>query len=380
MYDVVIAGLGGMGSSVAAHCASRGASVLGIDRFGRGHDFGSSSGKSRIIRQAYFENSAYVPLLLRAYELWRELDRSSPQRILEITGLLLAGYEGGRVIDGSRRAARDFNLSVDYLDAKDIVKRYPTLSMLPDEVGIFEREGGVVFPEAAIEAHLCKAQAHGARFAFGLALQSWDANRAGVTTVLSDGSRIESQSLVLTLGPWLATTLESLGVAMRIQRNVQVWFEPANATYAAGSFPAFFLERRELPRPLYGFPDFGDGVKAAFHGKGEFTQPDSLRREIDAAVDVKPLAGALERWMPGSTGPVKYAKACMYSLTPDEDFVVDLHPAHNNVVICGGFSGHGFKFASVIGEIAADLALSRSIPHDIAFLSTCRFSSVAKES
>jgi glycine/D-amino acid oxidase-like deaminating enzyme len=158
-----------------------------------------------------------------------------------------------------------------------------------------------------------------------------------------------------------------------VQRNVQAWFSPKVGSYEAGKFPAFLLDRAGLPAPLYGFPDFGDGVKAAFHGFGQLTAPDDVDREIDPTRDVAPIARAMEEWMPGATATFREAKPCMYSLTPDGNFVIDRHPQYPNVILCGGFSGHGFKFAPVIGEIAADLALDGGSRHAIAFLSLKRF-------
>ena len=188
---------------------------------------------------------------------------------------------------------------------------------------------------------------------------------------LSDGSTVEAGAAVFALGPWFAEELKALGVPLVVQRNVQVWFEPASGAWDAARFPVFLIDRPEHPR-LYGFPDMGDGVKAAFHGFGERTEPGALRREADER-DIEPLARAVEAWMPGSAARLRSVKACMYSLTPDEHFVIDRHPRHGNVVVCGGFSGHGFKFASVVGEIGAQLALDRATPHDIGFLSLARF-------
>ncbi len=176
------------------------------------------------------------------------------------------------------------------------------------------------------------------------------------------------------MGAWFKKALEALGVPIRVQRNVQVWFSPATAAYAAPGFPAFLLNRPGLPAPLYGFPDFGDGVKAAFHGSTNFTDDAAhLDRTIDSARDVRPVVQAMERWMPGAAVIFKEAAPCMYTLTPDENFVVDRHPDHENLILCGGFSGHGFKFAPVIGEIAAALALDGNSPYEIEFLSMRRF-------
>jgi glycine/D-amino acid oxidase-like deaminating enzyme len=167
--------------------------------------------------------------------------------------------------------------------------------------------------------------------------------------------------------------MHEAGVAIEVQRNVQVWFEPQSNAYRAASFPAFLIERESLPAPLYGFPDFGDGVKAAFHGFGAITTPEDLTREVDSRGDVDSVAAALDDWMPGAAGRYRSGKVCMYALTPDRHFVIDHHPRDERVILCGGFSGHGFKFAAVVGEIAAQIALDGGTPHDVQFLSLRRF-------
>lgn len=372
-YDVTVIGLGGIGSAVLAHCASRASAVLGLDRFARGHDLGASSGKSRIIRKAYFEDPAYVPLVLRAYELWHELEQKSGEVLLRKTGVLAAGKEESRIMQGIRRAAREHDLPLDSLGKSEIGKRYPSLRLLPDEVAILEPDGGVLDPERATRAHLEIAEAAGAELRFETGIESWEPIDNGLVLHLSDGRRVATDKLVLALGPWFQETLRSLGVSLRVQRNVQVWFAPKTQAYAAPGFPAFLLDRSELPAPLYGFPDFGEGVKAAFHGFGELTDPEHLERSVDLHWDIEPLIAAMEDWMPGAAGTLLEAKPCMYSLTPDANFVIDRHPENANVVLCGGFSGHGFKFAPVIGEIAADLLFDDGTRHQIGFLSLSRF-------
>ena len=361
-----------MGSSVLAHCATRGVRVLGIEQFSRGHALGASSGKTRIIRQAYYEDPAYVPLLLRAYELWNELAQRTGTEVLRITGLLMTGLPESEVIAGSTLSARTYDLPVEYLNAGDIRSRFPMLRVLDGEAGVFERVGGVVFPERAIDAHLRVAEKFGAEMRFETGMRTWNSDGDCVTVQLDDGSSVEASSLVLTTGPWIESEFAKIGIPLEIQRNVQVWFAPATDAYGADKFPVFLLDRASLPAPLYGFPDFGDGVKAAFHSLGELTHAGELRREIDREHDVDPLAAAVNSWMPGAAASYRDAKACMYSLTPDRHFVVDEHPAHGNVVLCGGFSGHGFKFATVIGEVAADLALNGSTDYEISFLSASR--------
>lgn len=372
-HDVVVAGLGGMGSAVLAQCALRGARALGIEQFDAVHNLGASAGRTRIIRKAYYEDPAYVPMLLRAYELWRELERRTGRELLSLVGLLMAGSEHSEVVTGSVRAAKTYDLAVEYLDAAHMRKRYPQLTVRDGEVGVFEREAGAVFPERAIRAHLDLARDHGAQTRFRTSMRAWESAAHGVAIDLSDGTRVHARSLVLALGPWFARAMAEAGVALEVQRNVQVWFTPASGTYAAGAFPAFLIERDSLPAPLYGFPDFGDGVKAALHGFGEDTSPADLHREIDRSRDVEPVARALEGWMPGAAMRYREGKACMYSLTPDRHFVIDRHPRDARVVLCGGFSGHGFKFASAIGEIAAQLAIDGETRHDVRFLSLGRF-------
>ena len=372
-FDVAVAGLGGMGSAIAAHCASRGASVIGFDQFEPAHDLGSSHGKSRMIRKAYFEDPAYVPLVLKAYDLWRKLELEAGDELLSITGVLSIGTGSSEIISGTLLAAKRHDLAVKELSQREVKARYPTLELLPDEVALFEPDGGVLDPERAIRAHLKIAESAGAELRFKTAMESWQIGDKGLDIGLSDGTRVSAKTVVLALGPWFQETIESLGVPIRVQRNVQAWFSPATNAYNSGRFPAFLLNRAGLPAPLYGFPDFGDGIKAAFHGLGELTNANQVNRQIDLAGDVAPIVRAMEQWMPGSTKTFREAKPCMYTLTPDGHFVIDRHPEHANVILCGGFSGHGFKFAPVVGEIGADLALEGGSRHQIGFLSLARF-------
>ncbi len=377
-YDVAVAGLGGMGSAILAHCARRGVSVIGLEQFERGHELGASSGKTRLFRKAYFEEPAYVPLLYRAYELWRELERGTREEILRITGVLSVGPESSEILNGTLKAAHEHDLPVELLSRDDVLARYSTLRMRADEVAVFEPDAGVLEPERAIAAHLQVAAAHGAEMHFRAGMRSWSAHNDGFEIHLADGSRVSARALILALGPWFKQTLESLGIPIRVQRNVQAWFTPATRAYDAARFPGFLVDREELPAPLYGFPDFGDGLKVAFHGFGELTDAEHFDRAVDLARDIQPLARFMEEWMPGAADTFLEAKPCMYTLTPDEHFVIDRHPEHAKLIVCGGFSGHGFKFAPVIGEIAADLALDGGSRHPISFLSLGRFAASEK--
>ncbi len=373
LYDVAVAGLGTMGSAIAATCARRGASVIGFEQFPRGHEFGSFVGRSRMIRKAYFEDPAYVPLLQRAYELWRELERESDMTLLRLTGLLMVGRAESEIIAGATQAARAHGLPVDSLNAEEIRTRYPMLSVLEHEVGVYEPDGGVLDPERAVAAQLQVAEKCGAELRCNCALQSWAAKGGNFIGKLADGREVSCRTLVLSLGPWFGPILQQLGVSFSVQRNVQAWFQPATDAFASPAFPPFLLDRAGLPAPLYGFPNLGDGVKAAFHAHGATTVPNEVDREIDLRRDIEPIRKAIEEWMPGAAQTFRDAKVCMYSLTRDGHFVVDRHPDNPQLILCGGFSGHGFKFAPIVGEIAADLALEGSTRHDIDFLSLRRF-------
>jgi len=376
-FDVAVVGLGGIGSAILAHCASRGADAIGFEQFCPAHDLGSSHGRTRMIRKAYFEDPAYVPLVLRAFELWRELEQATGEKLLRVTGVLSVGREGSAIIEGTQRAARTHDLLLESFTRQEMKARYPSLELSQGEVALFEPDGGVLDPERAVRAHLKTAEASGAATCFGVAMERWQATADGFELHLSDGTSVSARKLVLALGSWFQEILAALGIRIRVQRNVQAWFTPATRIYQAPNFPAFLLDRPELPAPLYGFPDFGDGVKAAFHGFGDLTDATHIDRVVDFSRDVEPIVRAMDQWMPGATQTFREAKACMYSLTPDSNFVIDRHPEHADLILCGGFSGHGFKFAPVIGEIGADLALEGGSRHRVDFLSLRRFISTA---
>ncbi len=366
--DVVVVGLGGMGSAALANVAMRGATALGIEQFERGHANGSSTGRSRLIRKAYFEHPNYVPLLLRAYDAWEKLERLCGARVLYKTSLLIAGHPQSSIVRGATRSAQAYDIPVEHLDARAIRTRFPAMRPLDDEIGLLEPDGGFVVPEAAVDGYLRVAQMHGAEARFETRVTSWSRNEAAAFEVrLADGTSVRGRRIVLCLGPWWRTFAQT-PLPVRLQRNVQVWFRPDSDAFSIETFPAFVLDRAGLPEPMYGFPDYGFGVKAAFHGLGAtIDAPDLLDRSVRPS-DIEPLQDALSRWMPGSAAAFIDAKACLYSRTPDDNFVIGLQPDAPGVVVAGGFSGHGFKFASVVGEILADLALEGGTAYDLAFL------------
>jgi sarcosine oxidase len=357
LYDVAVIGLGGMGSAVLAHCARRGMRSIGYEQFTPGHDLGASSGQSRMIRKAYYEHPSYVPLLLRAYDAWRELERASNTELLHVTGLLMIGGEDSAVLRGAMQSASEYALPVEYLNASQGRGRFPMFCIRDNEYAVYEADGGYVVPEAAIQAHLGLALDAGAQMNYGRAV---DLDR-----VLEKASHV-----VVCAGPWLESM--GLGIPLEIERNVQHWFAPSGRQFSEGQCPAFLIEREGFAHPLYGFPNHGQGVKAAFHGSGQTTHANALDREVHDT-DIEPVRSALDSVLPGAAIDYVGGKACMYALTPDRHFVISSHPREPRIMVAGGFSGHGFKFVPVVGEMVADLIAGERIPFDIDFFSATRF-------
>jgi len=369
--DVIVLGLGGMGSSTIAHLAQRGASVIGFDAFAPGHANGSSHGESRIIRKAYFESPDYVPMLERAYELWHELEQQSGQKLLTTTGGLNIGSVESGFVSGSTRSAREYGLTVEELDAREVGVRFPGFRLPDSLVALFDPAAGFLRPEACVAAHLEWARKSGATLKFSTPVVDWGTDGSGVY-VRTATERYMAGRLIITAGPWSKHVIQGWDAPLEVWRIVNVHFDSTNAElFSPERCPVFLLEVPE--GHYYGFPTLpGQGVKIGRHDVGAVCTPDTIEREVGAN-EVEMLREVLDKYMPGASGPVKWSLTCMYTNTPDAHFVLDHHPAYPNVVIGCGFSGHGFKFASVIGEILSELALDGSSHVDIDFLSANRF-------
>lgn len=376
-YDVIVAGLGAMGSAAAFHLARRGQRVIGLDRFAPPHDRGSSSGRSRIIREAYFEHPAYVPLVQRAYELWRELEYGSGRMLMTPTGGLMIGPPEGELVTGALASARAHELRHEVLDAAALAQRYPGMTPAPDTVAVWEPRAGVLFPEACIEEHLRAAANAGAELRGEQPATRWTATDAGVE-VVTPHETLTAGSLILAAGAWMGELLPDAGLSLDVRRQPLFWFEPLGEPerFSPQRFPVFIWEH-DLGRFIYGFPDFGDGVKLARHGEGEPTAPGSVRRDV-TRVEAEEVRSTAERLMPGAIGPPRSAVTCLYTNTPDHHFVLDAHPAHPNVWIASPCSGHGFKFSSAIGEILADWVTGREPRFDLSLFRLARFQSQAR--
>ncbi len=372
-YDTIVVGLGGMGSGAAFHVARRGKRVVGLEQFTLAHDRGSSHGRSRVTRQAYFENPAYVPLLGRANELWTELERDSGKRLIEITGGLMLGPPDGGVVKGTLASARTHGLPHEVLEAREVRRRFPAFSVEDDKIGVLDKVAGVLFPEDCIRAHVAAATRAGAELRWQEPVVSWNATADSVVVKTAQGTYVAG-NLVLCAGPWLGELLVGLSVPLAVERNVLYWFWPTTdvALFAPDKFPVFLIEY-EPGKLFYGFPALGDdGIKVARHHTGVSCSPTDIRREVDQD-EIREARGILERNLPTVNGDLLSATTCMYTNTPDGHFIIDRDPRHPNVILASPCSGHGFKFASVIGEVLADLACDGRTRHPIDMFRLERF-------
>jgi monomeric sarcosine oxidase len=347
--------------------------VLGIDRFQVGHDRGSSHGETRIIRQAYFEHPDYVPLLLRAYQLWRELEQESGVDLLHQVGLLQIGPPKGAVVRGVVASAQQHRLNVQHFSAHEIYRRWPGFHVPDGYVGVYEAAAGYLRVERCVLAHLAAAKECGADFRFGSAVSLRRFEQGGVTIGTENGSTFHAKKLIVAAGAWSPGLLADLKIALEPRRKHVYWFPTDSDHYHQDHGCPTFLY--ELPRGVfYGFPKIdGLGLKVAEHTGGQ-TVLDLLNdpRELDP-IDLARVEEFLTEHLPHVGTPFKRRSVCFYTMSPDEHFLVDRHPGHENVFFAAGLSGHGFKFTSVLGEALAHLAVEGKTSLPIGFLGLSRF-------
>ncbi len=364
-FDVIVIGLGGMGSSAAYHLAKRGQRVLGLEKFTPAHDKGSSHGGSRIIRQSYFEDPAYVPLLLRAYALWDELAADSAREVYRITGGLFIGAPDCLTVAGSLRASREWDLPHEVLDAAEIRSRFPTFTPDAGDIALYEAKAGFARPELTVQAHLDLAEKAGATLQFGEEVLEWAETSGGVTVRTRRGTYTAGQ-LVICPGAWAPQLLAELGVPITVERQVLYWLDPVGGTAPFTDHPIFIDENADGMQ-IYGFPAIDGprgGVKVAFFRKGVVCTPETIDRTVHDH-EIREVRDHIAELVPALNGPCLDSATCMYSNTPDQHFVIARHPDSENVTIACGFSGHGFKFVPVVGEILADLAIDGGTGHPI---------------
>jgi sarcosine oxidase len=378
-FDVIVAGLGAMGSAAAYHLARRGKRVLGIDRFAPPHTQGSSHGHTRIIREAYFEHPQYVPMVQRAYAAWEALERVSGERLFERTGGLMTGRPDSVVVSGARASAERHQLPYEELSAADIRRRFPALHVSDDAIGLLEPRAGMLFPERCVATHLRFAAAHGATLRTNDAVNAWraDVSGVGVKVETASGATYAAERLIVSAGAWAGTLLQDLSLPLTIERAVVHFFEPSrhHERFTSERLPIFIWEYGP-GLMCYGFPARDEGVKVALHHQGEKTaDAASVRRDV-AESEVVEMRALLERLMPDLNGAWRASSVCLYTNTPDEDFIIDAHPAHPQVLIVSPCSGHGFKFSSAIGEIVTDLVIEGESALDLGPFRLARFREV----
>jgi sarcosine oxidase len=369
-YDVIVVGLGGMGSAAAWRLARRGQRVLGLDRFDPPHDRGSSHGRSRIIRQAYFEDPAYVPLVLRAMQLWRELERDAAVRLLTLTGGLMIGPPDAGVVAGARASAEANGLAHEVLTAAEVALRFPAFRLEDGEVALHEPTAGVLFPVACVQAQLTLAARHGAELRTGEPVVSWEADGGGVRVRTAD-RWVRAGRLVLAAGAW-TTDLAGPALPTTVERQVVAWFRPRRPERFGGPRFPLFVAHHTGQVAAYGLPGLaGEGVKVGLHHGGQTGLPDRLPREVRPE-EIAAIRSALRRRLPELDGEPAGAGTCLYTNSPDRHFLVGPPPGSPGVIVVGGFSGHGFKFCPVVGEIVADLVVDGTTAHDIDRFSPAR--------
>lgn len=364
-FDVAVVGLGAMGGATAYHLARRGQRVVGFDRHAPPHAQGSSHGKSRMIREAYYEHPLYVPLVQRAYALWGELERAAGDRTFFIrTGGLMVGAEQGGLVRGTLQSVQEHGLAHELLSSRDLHRRFPAFSPLDEMVGVLEQRAGILLPEAIIQAHLELAEHLGATLYRDTPITGWDRSAEGIVVHVGD-QRIVARQLVVAAGAFVGELLPDIGKLVRVERRTIHWFDPVR-------FPEYFTPQRmpvsiwELDNGtlFYTKPDLGDGVKIGIHHGGEGATRLHPGSPISDSEDAE-IYDLLRRFVPFAKGHPRERAICRYTMAPDAHFIVDRHPEVGEVLVLSPCSGHGFKFASVIGEIAADLLVTGSAAFDL---------------
>ncbi|MFV1988363.1 MAG: N-methyl-L-tryptophan oxidase [Gemmatimonadota bacterium] len=375
MYDVAVIGLGAIGSSAAATLAERGLSVLGLDRFHPPHSMGSSHGGTRVIREAYYRNSLYQPLVEAAFRSWRDLEARTGTHLMTPTGALMIGPPDGRVFAGSLGSARDHHLGYEVMTPAEVSGRFPAFHMAKGTLAVFEPAAGILDIDACLEATLSIASAAGAELRFDEPAEGWSASADGVR-VQTARAVYRARRVVLAAGAWTEKLSGDLVLPLEVERTIQFWFEPAEtgdpSRLDLGTCPVWVWEYDDREE-WYGFPRSGGPVKTGIHLKaGRTTDADTIDRDV-APVEKDDMRDLIRRFLPDAAGECTGADVCMYTSTPDRRFVLDRHPAHPEVVLFAGGSGHAFKFCRVLGELLADLTTDTDPAFDLAPFRATRF-------
>jgi sarcosine oxidase len=372
-FDVIVVGVGTMGSATCYQLAKRGLRVLGLEQFDIPHALGAHHGQSRVVRMAYFEHPDYVPLLKRAYENWAGIEADSGQKLLHQVGGIYMGRPDSEAIAGSLKAMRLHDLPHEQLTRDQVLQRYPMFRLPEDFVGLFEPVTGFVVPELAVSAFAEQALRRGAVLRAREPVRYWHADGQGVSVTTDQGS-YHAGRIVFCGGAWTSRLVADLGVQLRVTRQVLAWVWPRRPElFAYGRLPVWVIETGQGGQH-YGFPMMPDrpGFKLALHKVAEETDPDRVNRDVQPG-DEQTFRPLLRDYIPDADGPLLSLATCLYTNSPDSHFIIDVHPQRPNVTIACGFSGHGFKFASVVGEILADYATDGRTNLPAQFLGLRRF-------
>lgn len=374
MHDVIVVGVGGMGSSTLFHLADSGARVLGLEQYGVPHAYGSSHGSTRIIRLAYYEGAEYVPLLRAAYQYWRELEGVAGEEILRVTGGLDIGPPGSRTVRGSKQSCLRNGLHFEELGGRQASRRFGGYDLPESLRAIYQPDGGFLMSERAVAAYAKAAVGRGAELLAGVRVSRWERSGSGIVVHADHGS-FTAQKLVLTAGAWTGELGPAIRSWCRPERQVMLWTEPLTSDlFSPQRFPVFNMES-PLGR-FYGVPNHGgEGFKVGkfHHLKQSLASPSELNRECGEE-DEEVLRDAVRKYFPLADGPTRRMVACMFTNTPDEHFILDRYPGQRDVFVAAGFSGHGFKFCSVVGRVMADLCLGIEPRWDLQRFRAERFS------
>ena len=372
-YDAIVVGVGGMGSAAVHALAKRGKKVLGLERFDVPHDHGSSHGVNRIIRLAYYEHPSYVPLLRRSYELWHELEQEAGEPLLVTTGSIDTDTEDGEVFAGSLASCQIHDLPHEVLSAREVAARFPGYRLPAGHFALFQPAGGFLLAERSVVAHVEAAQARGAVVKARERVLGWERSAEGGFVVESDRGRYESEALVVAAGAWNSELIPALAGEAVPERQALAWFQPSDpALFGPARFPVFnarFDEGRYYGFPVFGIPGFKIG---RYHHLGEEGAAEELSRTVTRE-DEAVLRLAVERYFPQANGEVMTLKTCLFTNSPDEHFLLGPVSGEPQLFVAAGFSGHGYKFCSVVGEILADLVTEGGTRHDISLLAPDRF-------
>lgn len=381
VYDVIVAGAGSMGSAAGFQLAARGCRVLLLEQFAHSpHEEGSHAGQTRIIRKAYFEDPGYVPLLERAYAGWKQLEAISGEQVYYQTGLLYAGPQQHAVIRGVQNAAEKFSIPLSEVATQERQIRFPSFQFTSDDTILWEPHAGFLLPEKSISLLLQAAVQKGAVIKTAEKFLDWKKEKS-LIRVLTAKNVYHTKKLIITTGAWAGKMPGHQDLPLKVTRQVLIWIKPRDPEqYGPGNFPCWMIAVPGIPGVYYGFPYLSGekfpgpaGLKFAWHHPGIATDPDQVNRETGRD-ELQGIVEGIASRFPALQGEIVMHKTCLYTNTPDENFIIDFMPgAGGDVIIACGFSGHGFKFVPVVGEILADLAIHGSTGLPIGFLGVKRF-------